>query len=99
MSALRPIGTRFTEYFPPSENCTDPYGHKHTFEVVGHVKVSRFLGDKEGVMAEEIKTIDVEKVQPEWMWMKIGVLTIGRQAIGRPYRGNARNGVERKVGR
>lgn len=56
---LRPIGTRFWVHYPPDPWSTDPYSHDRLYEVVGHVKTARFLGDKDGPMGEEIKIIQI----------------------------------------
>lgn len=64
---LRPIGTQFIVSYPPCINSTDPYGHEILYEVAAHVKIARFLGDKEGPMAEEWNAIKVTEILPEWM--------------------------------
>ena len=56
---LRPIGTRFWIHYPKSENSTDPHSHDHLCEVVAHAQTVRFIGDKDGPMAEEYKTIQI----------------------------------------
>ena len=56
---LRSIGTRFWKHYPPSETSTDLHSHDHLCEVTAHVKTARFLGDKDGPMAEEYKVIQI----------------------------------------
>ena len=63
MSALRPIGTRFETTKLGKDNLTsnDHRDYIYTWEVVSHVKVSRFDGDEEGAIGEEIKCVDIRE--------------------------------------
>lgn len=58
---LRPIGTIFSITFPPSEQSTDRMFTTITYKVVAHIKATRFLGDEEGHMVEEIEPISSEQ--------------------------------------
>jgi hypothetical protein len=57
---IRPIGTRFTIHYPPSEWSTDYHPTDILYGVIRHVKVARFRGDKDGILAEELKAIAIK---------------------------------------
>jgi hypothetical protein len=56
---LRPIGTTFDVYYPPSEYTTDRRGQIITYKVKEHTKSMRYLGDKEGQDAELLEVIKI----------------------------------------
>jgi len=62
MKELLPIGSLIQQEFPPDIYSTSSNDMKSriTYKVVAHVKVARFLGDIEGVLAEELKAQYIE---------------------------------------
>lgn len=56
---LQPVGTRFSQFYPPPEGSTEMYGKHCTWEVVAHVRCARFIGDKRGVLREESRAVDI----------------------------------------
>lgn len=59
--SLRPIGTEFEIDLGVNLSSTDSnsMGRKIKYRVVGHKKVARFYGDKEGKLAEELEAISI----------------------------------------
>ncbi len=55
---LRPIGTTFEQRYNAADG-TDTSIHDTvlTYQIVAHVKVARYYGDKDGEPAEELKCI------------------------------------------
>lgn len=62
---LRPIGTRFKVTYPPFPSSTVWMATEYECEVVDHVKTARFIGDKEGPLAEKIKIVSCREVLPD----------------------------------
>lgn len=62
---LKPIGSEFWYECPPSEYSTDLIGVRIKYKVVEHVRVARFWGDKEGVLAERWEPLVVEPLKEE----------------------------------
>lgn len=58
---LRPIGTIFKTEYPPTEGATNSVFTIVTYKIVDHIKVARFLGDKEGYMTEQLDVINIEE--------------------------------------
>lgn len=64
---LRPIGTEFEITYPPCEYSTICETKVIRYRVTNHVKVARFIGDKEGILAESIEAISIQKfIIPNW---------------------------------
>lgn len=61
MNKLRPIGTEFWIEYPPAHDSTDCKGRRIKYRVVAHTKSARFVGDEKGILAEEIKPIEIEE--------------------------------------
>ena len=61
MKELRPIGSLIQQEIPPDLYSTSlSMKSRITYKVTAHVKVARFLGDTEGVLAEELEAQYIE---------------------------------------
>ena len=59
MSNLRPIGSTFWQE-AEDPGSVDNRRFRILYEIVDHVRVSRYSGDTEGVMAEELQPRKIE---------------------------------------